>query len=65
VVTNNVGDFRPLAADWLASGRLHPGLILLPASPVRTRSASAGLARAIAALMRDNRGGLDGVERWM
>lgn len=27
LVTNTVKDFRPLAAEWLAAGRTHPGLI--------------------------------------
>jgi len=39
LVTNNVKDFRPLASEWLAQGRLHGGLILLPSSRTRTRSA--------------------------
>jgi hypothetical protein len=30
VVTNNIKDFRPLAAEWLAQGKVHAGLILLP-----------------------------------
>jgi predicted nuclease of predicted toxin-antitoxin system len=30
LATNNIKDFRPLAAEWLARGRTHPGLILLP-----------------------------------
>ena len=30
VVTNNIKDFRPLAAEWLTQGRVHAGLILLP-----------------------------------
>ncbi len=27
VITNNIKDFRPIAAEWLAQGRTHPGLI--------------------------------------
>lgn len=29
VITNNGKDFRPIAAEWLAQGRAHAGLILL------------------------------------
>ena len=36
VVTNNIKDFRPLAAERLAQGRTHGGLILVPST--RTRS---------------------------
>jgi uncharacterized protein (DUF433 family) len=32
VITNNFKDFRPLAAEWLAQGRVHARLILLPAA---------------------------------
>lgn len=32
VVTSNIKDFRPLAAEWLAQGRAHSGLILLPST---------------------------------
>jgi predicted nuclease of predicted toxin-antitoxin system len=37
VITNNVKDFHPLAAQWLAQGRVHAGLILLPSSRAHTR----------------------------
>ena len=44
VVTNNIKDFRPLAAERLARGLTHPGLILLPGSRTRTRAAVGDLA---------------------
>ena len=36
VITNNVKDFRPLAAERLAQGASHAGLILLPSTRTRT-----------------------------
>jgi predicted nuclease of predicted toxin-antitoxin system len=65
VVTNNIKDFRPLATEWLAQGRTHPGLILLPSSRKRTRAAVSGLARAIEVVLRDHPDGLDGGECWL
>lgn len=65
VITNNVKDFRPLAAEWLAQGRVHAGLILLPAARTRTRGAIAALADRISTVLRDNPDGLSGSERWI
>lgn len=65
VVTNNVKDFRPLAAEWLAQGRVHAGLILLPSTRTRTRHAIAAIADAIETVLRDNPDGLNGSERWI
>jgi predicted nuclease of predicted toxin-antitoxin system len=65
VVTNNIKDFRPLAAEWLAQGRVHAGLILLPANRTRTREAVAVLAERISAVLRDNPDGLSATERWI
>ena len=65
VVTNNVKDFRPLAAEWLAQGRVHAGLILLPSTRTRTRNAIAAVAGAIENVLRDHPGGLSGSERWI
>jgi predicted nuclease of predicted toxin-antitoxin system len=65
VVTNNVKDFRPLAAEWLALGRMHPGLILLPAARARARSAVPALAAAIENVLRANPDGISGSERWI
>jgi predicted nuclease of predicted toxin-antitoxin system len=65
VVTNNVKDFRPLAAEWLAQGRVHAGLILLPSTRTRTRNAIAAVATAIENVLRDHPDGLSGSERWI
>lgn len=65
VVTNNIKDFRPLAAEWLATGRAHPGLILLSSSRTRTRAAIPALAAAIEAVLSTNPEGIAGAERWI
>jgi len=65
VITNNVKDFRPLAAEWLSQGRVHAGLILLPAARTRTRGAIAVLADRISTVLRDNPDGLSGSEHWI
>lgn len=65
VVTNNIKDFRPLAAEWLAEGRTHAGLILLPAARTRTRAAVPGLALAIRDVLCAHPDGLAGTERWV
>jgi predicted nuclease of predicted toxin-antitoxin system len=62
VITNNVKDFRPLAAEFLARGRAHGGLIL---SRVRTREAVVPLAAAIERLLHDHPDGLASSERWV
>jgi hypothetical protein len=65
VITNNVKDFRPLAAEWLAQGRVHAGLILLPSARTRTRGAIAALADRISTVLREGPDGLSGSERWI
>ena len=65
VVTNNIKDFRPLAAEWLAQGRVHAGLILLPSTRTRSRNAIAAVAAAIENGLRDHPEGLNGGERWI
>ena len=65
VVTNNIKDFRPLAAEWLAQGRVHAGLILLPSARTRTRRVIAAVAGAIENVLRDHPDGLSGSERWI
>lgn len=65
VITNNIKDFRPLAAEWLAQGRVHGGLILLPATRTRTRAAAPLLADAIAEMLRAHPDGIAGSERWI
>ena len=65
VVTNNIKDFRPLAAEWLAQGRVHAGLILLPSTRTRSRNAIAAVAAAIENILRDHPDRLSGSERWI
>ncbi|MGH3275233.1 MAG: DUF5615 family PIN-like protein [Streptosporangiaceae bacterium] len=65
VVTNNIKDFRPLAAEWLAHGRLHAGLILLPSTRARTRNAIAAVTDAIESELRAHPEGLSGSECWI
>ncbi len=65
VITNNVRHFRPIAAQRLAQGKQHAGLILLPSSRVRNRAATVALADAIEAVMRANPEGIPGAERWV
>jgi predicted nuclease of predicted toxin-antitoxin system len=65
VVTDNIKDFRPLAAERLARGQGHGGLILLPTSRTRTRAAVAALADAIESVLRDHPDGLGSGERWI
>ena len=65
VVTNNIKDFRPLAAEWLRQGRVHAGLILLPSARTRSRHAIAAVAGAIENVLRNHPDGLSGSERWI
>jgi hypothetical protein len=65
VITNDIKDFRPLAAERLAQGGTHAGLILLPASRTRTRRAMRPLANAIKRVLRDHRDGIKDSERWI
>lgn len=65
VVTNNIKDFRPLAAEWLSQGRTHSGLILLPSTRTRTRAAIAVLTVAIEAILSAHPEGIAGSERWI
>ncbi len=65
VVTNNVKDFRPLAAERLARGRTHAGLILLPSTRTRSRATIGVLASAIEKMLHDHPNGLSGSERWI
>lgn len=65
VVTNDIEDFRPLAAERVADGRGHAGLILLPANRGRSRDATGALADEIEAVMRAHPGGLAGMEHWI
>ena len=65
VVTNDVKDFRPLAAERLAHGQSHAGVILLPSSRTRTRAAVGALTDGIEAVLREHPDGLTSSERWI
>lgn len=65
VVTNNIKDFRPIASEWLAQGRVHAGLILLPSSRIRTRDLISALVDLIQSVLCDHPDGLSGSERWI
>ena len=65
VITNNVKDFRPLAADRLARGQTHAGLILLPSKRTRTRAGVEPLATAIEEIFGEHFKGLQSTERWI
>jgi Domain of unknown function (DUF5615) len=64
VVTNDIKDFRPIAAERLTDGRGHAGLILLPASRSRSRDSTGKLADAIEALMCAHPNGIADSEYW-
>ena len=65
VITNNVKDFRPLAAERLARGGSHAGLILLPSTRTRARGAVEILTNAIEEILREHPDGLAATERWI
>jgi uncharacterized protein with PIN domain len=65
VVTNNIKDFRPIAARRLQRGQGHAGLILVPSARRRTKAANAALADEIEKILRGNPDGLAGSERWL
>jgi predicted nuclease of predicted toxin-antitoxin system len=65
VITNNVKDFRPLAAERLAQGGTRAGLILVPSTRTRTRAAITALAGVIEKLLQEHPDGLAGSERWI
>jgi hypothetical protein len=65
VVSANVKDFRPIAAERLVDGRGHAGLILLPSNRSLTRDATGALAEAIETLMRAHPDGIAGAEHWL
>ena len=65
VITNNIKDFRPLAAERLATGATHPGLVLLPSARTRHRGAVAALANVIEQVLREHPEGLPDSEQWI
>ncbi len=65
VVTNNIKDYRPLAARRVAGGQGHWGLILLPSTRSRSRAAVQPLADGIERIMGEHPEGLANSERWV
>lgn len=65
VVSNNIEDFRPLAAERTTDGRGHAGLILLPARRSRSRDATGAIADAIEAVLRAHPDGIPSAEHWI
>ena len=65
VITNNLRHFRPIAAQRLAQGQQHAGLILLPSRRARNRAATGALADAIEAVIRAHPDGIPGTEHWI
>jgi len=65
VVTNDIKDFRPIAAERLISGQGHAGLILLPSRRDRSNDATGVLADAIEGVMRAHPKGIPGAEHWI
>lgn len=65
VITNNVKDFRPLAAERLARRESHAGLILLPSKRAHTRGAVERLVDAIDRILLEHPDGLRATERWI
>lgn len=65
VVTNNIKDFRSIAAERLTSGRGHAGLMLVPSTRGRRRDHTGALADAIEALMRAHPDGMTNTEHWV
>ncbi len=65
VVTNNLRHFRPIAAQRLAQGKQHAGLVLLPSNRARNRAATGRLADAIEGVMRAHPEGIPGAEHWI
>lgn len=65
VVTNNVRDFRPRAAQAVLAGTGHHGMIFLPGAYRRTRRDIGRLIRALHDLLAANPGGLENREAWL
>jgi hypothetical protein len=65
VVTNNVKDFRPIAARRLQVGASHAGLILVPSTVPRALAATGRLAELIGSAMAANPHGLADREIWL
>jgi predicted nuclease of predicted toxin-antitoxin system len=65
LITGNTRDFRHLAAERLARGQGHCGVIFVPAAGMRARVLVDRLAGAIEEVLTDHADGLDSSERWV
>lgn len=65
VITNNIKDFRPIAAARLTAGHGHAGLILVPSTRARSRAATRWLAEPIQAILDADPSGIPSSERWL
>lgn len=65
VVTNNIGDFRKFAAQRVARGAGHSGLILIASTIPRNKAANKGLADGIEEKIRQYGDGLQNNETWI
>jgi predicted nuclease of predicted toxin-antitoxin system len=65
VITNNGKDFRPIATERLARDEPNAGLILLPSTRTRTRSAVEMLVDAIDRILSEHPDGLAASETWI
>ena len=63
LVTNNVKDYRPIAARMVAGGQGHRGLMLLPSTRSCSRAAVQPLTDVIERIMREHPEGLANSER--
>jgi len=64
VATSNIKELPPLAAEWFAHGRTHPGLILLPSARMRTRAVRA-VAAALHTVLSATPEDIAGSEQWI
>jgi len=65
VVTNNIKDFRPIAARRLQRGEGHSGLVLIPSTMPRNLAATGRIAGTLKRLMLDCPEGIANSERWL
>jgi len=65
VITNNIKDFRPIAANRTLSGQGHGGLILLPSKRSRSRAAIGALADSIESILNAHPKGIANREEWV
>jgi hypothetical protein len=65
VITTNVKDFRPFAAERLTRGESLAGLILLPSKRTRTRAVSSCSPTRASGSSTHIRGGVESAECWI